>query len=251
MELGSGASEPVTWQLLVLDRTGDLVRTESFRGSERDFDLAIAPGDYTVRAEAPALGSQPASVQVEAQRAAPPLTIVLAGLAALSGSVRDESGAAVAGLAVLLHDPRGVAATAETDPEGLFALPPVPGGQYELLLGSLESPIVPPVPIALIESVQEKEPRIVPVLGWLELSVLDGLGRPAPQVRFSGSGDRGGFLEGETDAQGRATVRLLPPGVYRVVASHPTLGRASQAVSLGSGEGSQVGLTLRPASPGT
>jgi hypothetical protein len=251
LEFGPGVTEPVSWQLLVLDWTGDLVRTESFRGSEQRFELALPPGDYSVRAEAQAVGSQPASVHVERGRSTEPLTLVLSGLAALSGSVRDESGAPVAGLPVFLRDPRGLAATVETDPDGDFALPPLPGGRYELLLGAQEAPIVASLPVDLAEPVQELEPQVVPVLGWVELTVLDGAGRPAPLASFSGSGNRGGLLEGETDAQGRATVRLLPPGMYRVVASHPTLGRASEVFPLGGGEGSQVELVLRPGTPGS
>jgi hypothetical protein len=83
----------------------------------------------------------------------------------------------------------------------------------------------------------------------VEVAVVDAEGLPAPQAEIEGSGDRGGRVLGETDAAGIARGSFLPPGMYRVFASHPTLGRGNRIFELAPGESTRIEITLLRSPP--
>jgi hypothetical protein len=155
-----------------------------------------------------------------------------APLRTLAGTLLDGAGEAVEDVPLaLLRDGEAVAET-RTQFTGRFVFPPVPEGEYELVVGDPLGPLLQRRPLALDARAGELE-LVVPVLLELEVRVVDEQGLAVPGAPVEGTGESGlGRLAGETDSEGRFLARQLPPGNYRVFASHPDLGRGNRITVL-------------------
>lgn len=206
-----------------------------FRGvaSGPALEIPCAPGDVKLMARGsgpPRLVSLPVSLTLRAG-ASESVVLLLAPEVILSGTIEDESGRMLDRIDVHLRRQKTLVASAASSAAGRFLLPPVPTGEYELVLGDPLGPLRPPETLQLAPGAAPLE-LVLPVLLPLELRVIDGSGRPVPAVRVEGSGQPGGRLQGITDVDGRLRAVGLPPGEYRVFARHDSLGRATRALVL-------------------
>lgn len=196
-------------------------------------ELECEPGDFVVTARtsgARQLASQPTHTTVRAGASAF-VELELAPSVRLRGFVRDEEGAVLEGIAVALARRGALEARAKTDAAGRFALAPLPAGEYELVLGDPEGPLVPRSTLVLAENDGPRE-LVVPTPVPLRLRIIDDQGAPVAGASIEGTGKPGGRLEGVTDEEGRLAIERLPPGDYRVYARHAEHGRGNRALAL-------------------
>jgi hypothetical protein len=250
IEIAPAAAAPARWQLEAhsSDGTGRAEVVEG-TGDARDFSLELAPGAWRVRAQAPGLRSFLEEIQLAADAEAR-VVLTLRPLVAVGGAVVQENEDPVEGLTVTLARAGAEPALSTlTDPGGRFALDGIVQGSYELVLGDVQGPLLPPRALELDAAFVDLEHLIVPLLGSVRLSVVDQEGAGVAGARFEGVGAPGGRLAGETDAEGRATARLLPGGEYRVFADHPGIGRGNRAFALAPGEELELVVELRTQRP--
>lgn len=220
--------------MVTLVEDGGRAASEFELAPERaSLEIPCSPGDVKVSARGdgpPRVVSM--TVHATLQPGASELVeLVLAPEAVFAGALEDETGRALAGLALHLRRRKEVLASATSDVAGRFRLAALPAGEYELVLGALEGPLRPPETVVLAPG---DPPRtlVLPVLLALGLRVVDADGQPVAGARLEGTGKPGGHLQGLSDADGRLRVEGLPPGDYRVFARHATLGRATRALVL-------------------
>lgn len=242
---------PRAWRLVIepsktlVGRDRAVTRVIEFTAGEQEFvveDLPLA--GYDLRPEAPGLNGRRTPVLLDAKHRNPYVTLTLSRSGFLEGRLLDADGIPVEGVDVILASlDRPEERTTPTDAIGRYRFEGVLDGRYELCFGHRRSPVIPAEEVIFSAPSMTYPDRSLPELGTLDLLVLDPYDLPVPAIRIEGSGSAGGYLEVETDAEGRATARLLPPGRYRVSAHHPEFGRARQGVDVpGTG---RVDLTLR------
>ena len=121
-----------------------------------------------------------------------------------------------------------------------FQYPPSPQQIWE----SATSPqpvLVQLAPVALDEI-------LLPPLATLEVETTDAYGRPFPDVELVGylRGSGNGSFRAKTDAYGRATMRYLAPGPWRVNATDKLEGlRCKLDVALLAGETKMSAMNMR------
>lgn len=243
LELGAEVPEPRGWRLVV--RRGDETVAERFHGgSERELELELAPGNYSLAAEASGAASLPVPLELERST---DVTLLLQPLSTLAGAVVDGEGAGVAGLPVHWRRARALERSTSTDAFGAFQLEGLVRGAGELVLGDPRSPILPPRALELVAGLLDLGSIPVPQLGELLVRVVDENDVPVAAALLSGSGDQGGSIDARSDLDGLARAAFLPPGMYRVFASHPALGRGNTVFEFAPGEPSPVQVRLRRA----
>ena len=228
---------------------GNLVREAVLAVGELVEELECAPGAYSLeaRSEDESLGSRPVEARVAAGERRP-IQLRLLRRVPVLGSVLDTAGKEVEGLAVSVRAAKRIEARTLTELTGRFRLSGVFEGDYELVLGDPDGPVVPPRPHSVRAPVSGSlDPLlelVVPVLLSIEVLVVDDQGLPVSGARVEGRGEQGGRVEVETDAEGRARAGFLPAGSYRLFASHDTLGRGNRLIQLAADTAQPIELRL-------
>lgn len=226
---------------------GTRERTLMLASAEPRAELECPAGEYEFTLEHRAertLGALPVRTVLEANTSQT-VTLALVRLQGVAGTVSDAHGKPIADVPLRLE--RRGRAVAETDTRagGRFAFPPVPLGDYELIVGDPLGPLIPPRELDLAEQKEDVE-VLVPVLLELEVRVLDEEGRPVAGARVDGAGSKGGHLTGKTEKSGSLRARALPAGRYQISVSHPTLGRGREAFELVHGRDAPLEIRLHP-----
>ncbi|HEX6884702.1 MAG TPA: hypothetical protein VF530_15110 [Planctomycetota bacterium] len=167
----------------------------------------------------------------------------------LAGAVADPLGRWVSDLPVHWRTGRRLAGSTASDVFGAFQLGDLACVAGELVLGDPASPVAPPRPLELRPGILDLGTIEVPLLGELELRVVDEQGRPVADVGLSGTGDRGGSIALRSGPDGLARARLLPRGMYRVFGSHPELGRGNTVFEYAPDAPGTVEVRLRRSAP--
>ncbi|MBL8861733.1 MAG: carboxypeptidase regulatory-like domain-containing protein [Planctomycetes bacterium] len=160
--------------------------------------------------------------------------VVLRATSTVTGSVLDARGDPLEGVPILLRDDvpgREAHTRTATDAAGRFTLEALPGRANRLFVGDAAYPWVRAIPIDAAQGPRELEPIRVE-LHTARFQVLRADGVPARGARLEGIGLEGGRFALELDEEGRATVRTLLAGRWRVNASDAEHGRASRAVEI-------------------
>ncbi len=221
LDLPAGLDVPRPWSL-VLEPSKVLIggdravgRRLTFEQGEREFALEHVPlGGYQLRAEAENMSGAPELLLLARPDAYDVIVhIALRPAAFVEGWVEDADGAPVEGVTMLLVPLAGGATrTTATDVRGGYRFENVPDGEHRLSAGRAPSPLAEPLDLA-VSPPSVSVPRIVvPLLGELEIAVLDSAGSPVSGVTLEGWGSGGGTVDATTDVQGRALARHLPAG---------------------------------------
>jgi hypothetical protein len=200
-------------------------RSLEFTDGRQDFELTDIPlGGYDVFAEAEGFNGQalPIVLQKGTDQAFVNLRMVPAGT--LEGRVLDSQGLGAVGVPITLFtQPDESAREVLTDDNGLFRFEKLPDGAYDLLVGRAGAPLLPERRPVRFAAPHLTFPDIeLPLLGEIQLRVVDSLTRPLEGVEVRGSGKKGGVIEGKTDYDGRLTARYLPAGHFTLRLSHPS-----------------------------
>ncbi len=217
----------------LLDGAGEAVG-QAVAGQDGRYDLAVAPGTYTLSANATSAGT-PVNVTVPQVTVAAdtPLDVVIVGrpggLSQFRGRVLDTSGAALAGASLELA---GDTST-ETDPAGYFALA-VPPGKYHLAVSPWGGPRVGvgdfdltrdrigDLTLALVtHDVTVRDTAGHPVAkAWVDVHPVDRPFPASPDV-LAGKPGVGWYNSKQTDANGHARVMGLATADLEVEVDAP------------------------------
>jgi hypothetical protein len=124
-------------------------------------------------------------------------------------------------------------------------MPCVPPGNWSLVVGMLEGPVLGPREVVVDPLGTAPGELVLPPLGAIEIAVQDEAGAPVPDLELSGQGGTGGRLELRTDFGGSASSELALPGLWRFFADAGPLGRGNAVLEVEAGGRAQATLTLR------
>jgi hypothetical protein len=217
----------------VREASGALVATLVLTAADPHAGLECGPGEYELslaHSGVPALGALPQRTVLE-RGASATVEFSLAAVWRLAGRLADEHERGLEEVDIALERSQRAVSEVRTRPDGSFSFPPLPEGDYALVVGDPLGPLLPRRILRLDGELGAQELR-VPALLELEVRVLDEQGLAVPGAEIEGVGEKGGRIAGVTDADGRLRSRLLPPGDYRVYARHATLGRGNRVLAL-------------------
>lgn len=189
-------------------------------GSRREFAVEDLPlGGYDVWIEAQGQNSRHTPVLLTQVSAHPYLTLNLSPTGFLDGFVVKDNGGPAEDLLVTLELTSGEARLeTRTRPDGAYIFKDVPDGEYRILFGPSDGPLVPGRELAF-EAPSLRFPKVeLPPTVDIRVRTTDPGGKPVPDVTVSGFGSKAGRIELVTNAEGQAWARNLPPGRYRVQA---------------------------------
>jgi hypothetical protein len=212
---------------------------------QREFELSGLPlAGFELWAEAPAASSLPQPLLLT--RGAEQVYVVLAIAPAgdLTGAVLDPDGLGIEGLLLTLV-PEGAGQRSETrsNPAGRFAFAAVADGEYRLLAGPSEAPLLEKR-LSFRAPGLSLDPLRLPRLLALEIQVSDAVGRPVEGARVRGFSTGGGLIDVSSDSLGRARAHLLAPGRISLRASVPGVGVGYREFELEAGSAEPPLATL-------
>lgn len=207
--------------------------------------LELPPGDYTVQASSSASVSEPVRATLTAESRGLRLQLTMVACAALRGSVSSASGDPVQDLPVHVLDGDQVLGSTSSSITGGFELPCLPPGTWRVLAGPLRGPLLALDQVAVEEQAQPIH-LVLPALGGIEVIALDAHGAVVPDLELEAVGPEGRRMELRTDFEGRASSRLVLPGLWRVFGEAGRLGRGNAALEVEAGGTGRVELILRP-----
>ncbi len=249
----AGTRLPERWTLVVVPSAvliggehAERRRLERGQDDERTVLEDLQLGGYEVRVEAERMNARPVRVMlVRPDRSDRTVFLEFSAAGYLSGLVIDADGYNVEGLPIALEPAEGgIAREATTDAVGRYRFEHVLDGEYSLHVGGTMNPIGDP------RELQFRAPSLtmptieVPLLGELEVRVVDAAGFEVAGARVIGWGREGGSVDATTNAQGACRARFLPPGWYSLIAAHPDLGSLRRRVQLQAGETGTVEIRL-------
>lgn len=222
-------------------------RRIEFEHGETTFELRDLPlGGYLVEAITPDLNCLPGNVMLVQGSEDQFVTIQLSPSGFIDGGVLDSAGRPAEGLDVTLEAvPTGDRRTLTTDPAGNFVFHDVRNGEYRLLFGRPESPLLAPQSLLFTAPSMRFPTKTLPPSVSLEVSVVDVQLRPVAGVRISGSAPEGGAIDTRSDEQGAARIRYLPPGTYRIDVHGERNFRGSAVIALGPKPEASIRIVLR------
>jgi hypothetical protein len=221
-----GTAVPERWTLIVepsrmlAGRDRATTRRIEFERGERTFELTDLPlAGYSVRATAAGSNSQALDVLLVASSPAVFVTLAFAPAGFVEGRAQRADGTAAEGLAVTLERAgTGERLRAVCDVNGAWIVRDVPDGEYRVLYGTPEAPLVPPREIAFRAPSLRVTEVVLPPVGTLLLRVRDDVDALVPGAVVTGTSSAGGAFTATTDANGEARERYLVPGTWRIEA---------------------------------
>ncbi len=236
VDVAPGVQFPAHYELLI-DAPPAPRMIASFDDGARLATIAISPGRSTLRGRAEGLASRPLVVVFDGTAAVAPPRLLLEPASRIGGQVTESSGAPLSGLPVALLGASNIdVRIVQSDAEGRYAFDDVPLGAYRVCFGAADGPIAPVVPVTVERNeVRDVPPKAMPDLGEGEIRVLDRAGQPVAGARVQGAGQRGGWIDGESDPQGFVRARFLPAGTYflNVSAADGSAGQGPLEISIG------------------
>lgn len=217
----------------IRDAAGNRVATLALTSASPSTGLDCQPGEYELALDplgAPGLGALPQRIVI-APGASETVEFSLVAVWRLTGRLADERESGIPAVRIALERAERAIAEERTWPDGSFRFPPLPEGDYALVVGDPLGPLLPRRILRLDGELGPQELR-VPVLLELEVRVVDEQGFAVPDAEVEGVGEKGGRIAGQTDADGRLRAALLPPGDYRIYARHASLGRGNKIIAL-------------------
>ncbi len=252
VEVQGDAAFPERWRL-VLSPSTSLVGRElaeerviEFSGVQ-DFVARDLPlGGYDVKAESDGMNGLAQPILLDRRNWSPFVNLRLVPAGFVEGNVVDAEGIPAEGVSLMLVPlPDGEPRTALTDSLGNYRFTQVNDGSYLLFLGSRDHPLVRDPQRIAFRAPALSVPRLeLPLLGALELTVVDEAEERLAGVRIEASSPSGGSFEGETDASGRLAVRHLPAGRYRIKLEHEGYESRRVTVELDTHETEEIALQL-------
>jgi hypothetical protein len=190
----------------------------SYTGETSEFvipDLLL--GGYEVRVEAPGMNSKPRGVLLTAVSAHPYLIVTVSPTGFIDGFVFGGDSLPAEGVRVTLErlEPKSRRET-KTHPDGMYRFDDVRDGEYRLIFGPPENPLVPARELSF-EAPSMRFPNVeLAKTTEILIYTIDRYRNPLAGVTVTGFGDKGGRIELVTDAEGKGRASNLPPGRYRV-----------------------------------
>jgi hypothetical protein len=236
VEIVGGQPFPERWKLVIepskfgTGREHAEYREREFDGNERTFEETDLPlGGYTISAQAAGLNSRPQELLLFAIPGTPSggklrahLILHLTPTGFIDGAVRDEAGAPVADLPVLLECMGDMQRyETVTNGAGVWRIDGLVDGRFKLYLSQMERPLLPAKQINFIAPQRQLEDLIIPVTQTVTFKLTDVYGQPVDRARVRGFGVSGGWIACEGDFNGEAQARFLPAGRYKVNVDSP------------------------------
>jgi serine protease AprX len=214
------------------------------------FDL-LPPGTYTLTAERSGYREGRFPVQIIGAQDVTGVVVKLAGpFGQISGTVRDGTGAAVAGATIQMSHSFGIPWQATSDVDGRFMSDVLALGDYKLVAtwaGYEPSPEVK-VTVQTPGQVAAAPELRLPRRTEIAVLVSDKAGAPFPGAKAVIWGDNGFRAEATTGSDGKAVFSGLTPGGYSVSAEAPGyMAPGVIYVEVGQGEARSVTLVMTPA----
>ncbi|MBL4771295.1 MAG: carboxypeptidase regulatory-like domain-containing protein [Planctomycetes bacterium] len=107
---------------------------------------------------------------------------------------------------------------AVTDVTGHCKIADLPAGQFSILVGYPDQPLLPRADVQISRDKPSYWKGVLPKTYPMTLRVIDEQARPLPGAIVRGHG--GAPIDGITDYQGELTLQYLPAGTYRLRAEH-------------------------------
>jgi hypothetical protein len=254
IEVPAGVPFPSAWTLSIrpsrslFSQGASAPQTLEFSGETRQFHIeSLSAAGYDLFAEAPGLVSRVSPVLLSGHALHPFVVLRLDPTGFLEGDVVDAAGAAIQHLPVQLQRHGAtVPVKTRTDALGRFYFEDVREGLYALRLGEGQNPMVQQRKLHFHPPSMRVPTFEVPLLGQLDVRVVDTALRPVEGARVQGSAKTGGYFDFHADAEGRGYAHLLPEGRYRIYAQHKTAGRGQATLELAPGERQELELILEP-----
>lgn len=228
VQLAPGVVWPQRWTIhavpsrIVRGREHAVPAHRELSGDTRAFDLdGLALGGYDVFVEGAGITSDRVPVLLVRGSPSAFVNLLVRPRGFLEGFVRDTEGRLIEGLLIVIESRgSGKRLSARTDPSGRYVFEDLPDGEYRLLLGSSNRPLVPPLELSFRGPSMRVPVQEVPPLGTLVVHAVDRLGYPLSGVRVQGYGSEGGTIDTVTDDLGEARALALPPGRFRLRLRH-------------------------------
>lgn len=254
LTVAAGLAFPQSWTLVLSPNRflqgheRAVSRTVEFTHGEETFRVDDLPlGGYGVRAQAQALNCLTVNVLLVKGAENQFVVLALSPAGFLQGSLLDADGRPAEGVPVTLEESGTHAQrTRETDAAGSYRFEDVTDGEYTLVFGRPEAPLLPPDTLAFRSPALTFPARTLPVTGDAQVFTRDEEGRALTDVAISGFSLHAGVIDAHSDTTGVALVRHLPAGRYRL---HARLedGRSGTAIAqIVAGEMTVVDIRLRP-----
>jgi hypothetical protein len=266
VQVEAGVPFPETWTLtlepsrVAEGRDKAVTRTIQSEPGQRDFQLRDLPmASYRLSVTAEGLVARPQEValfKLAGYEHMPGVNVIhvtsrLVRVASVEGRVRQASGDMAVDFPVYLIDrknPNEGRMEAVTDSAGGFKFPDVSSGNWILRTGHPVHSATSPQPVLVHLQPVALDEILLPPLSSLEVETTDAYGRPFPDVELVGylRGSGNGSFRAKTDAYGRATMRYLTPGPWRVNATDKLEGlRCRLDVALLPGESKMSAMNMR------
>lgn len=266
VQVEAGVPYPETWTLtlepsrVAEGRDKAVTRTIQSEPGQRDFQLRDLPmASYRLSVAAEGLVARPQEValfKLAGYEHMPGVNVIhvtsrLVRVASVEGRVRQASGDMAVDFPVYLIDrknPNEGRMEAVTDSAGGFKFPDVSSGNWILRTGHPVHSATSPQPVLVHLQPVALDEILLPPLSSLEVETTDAYGRPFPDVELVGylRGSGNGSFRAKTDAYGRATMRYLTPGPWRVNATDKLEGlRCRLDVALLPGESKMSAMNMR------
>ena len=254
LSLPAGVPMPERWSLTF---TPSVARIGGERAKARTVDFTTGPvveiddvqlGAYTVRASAGDMESEPLEFELRKPDEVDvvfPLTLRERGF--IAGRVVDAKGTPVEGLPVFLLAQRSeFRREVKTDANGTYTFPKVPDGDYRVRVGTVEAALAAIEDLSFVAPSAHLRDLSTPLMGTLNLRVVDENGVGLTGVKVQGLGLASGPFEVHTGPDGRASVAPCVGGDIRLYASDATAGAGDAQLHFHPDEGpGEIEIRLR------
>ena len=248
----TGKGIPEHWTLVMRPNTA--IRTPTprkevraeFREAQERFTVSDVPlGAYDVWVEADGVNRHSTPVLLVRGSNSPFISLELHARGYLEGVVLDEPGAPVGGLQVTIISTQGWDRSTRTDGAGRYLFDELIDGEYQLLIGAQQNPLIGPEELSFSAPSLHYPVRRVPELGSARVHAVDRSGLSLSGVRVDGFAPDGGVLGGTSDGDGYCLVHNLVPGRYRL-SLQGSGGAVGQGVCfVSAGERVEIEITIR------
>ncbi len=195
-------------------------RSVPYTGDTAEFVVPDLPlGGYEVWVEAPGMNSKRSVALLNKVSAHPYLVVTVSPTGFIDGYVIGGDSLPAEGIRVTLERRENQERVeTRTRPDGLYCFDAVKDGEYRLILGPPEKPLVPVRELSF-EAPSMRFPNIeLPKTVEVLIHTRDHLRSRLPGVTVTGFGNNGGRIDLVSDSLGEGRATNLPPGRYRVQA---------------------------------